>query len=153
MIEYLKKTAILLLLAAFLVPASGMLVFMHHCRAMGTLELSIDGSNSCCTSHQGLFMAPAENLCELASAGDGSCSHKAHFSKQSCCEDDRLFVKIVDNYLSASGFFFQKDITEIELSGLPGSSILTAVSLPLHLLDAPDPPGNDTWLKVSSLRL
>lgn len=153
MIEYLKKTAILLLLAAFLVPASGMLVFMHHCRAMGTLELSMDGSNSCCSAHHGLFMSSARDLCELASAVDGSYSNEASFSKQSCCEDGRLFVKIVDNYLSASGPLFQKDFTEIELSGLPGSSILTAVSLPLGLLDAPGPPGNDTWLKVSSLRL
>lgn len=153
MIQYLKKTIILLMLAAFLVPASGMLVFMHHCRAMGTLELSIDGSNSCCSHQQSLFMSPAQDLCELASAADGRCSHAAHFSKQACCEDGRIYVKIIDNYLSASGFFFQKDITEIELSGLPGSSIPTAVSLPLRTLDAPDPPGTDTWLIVSSLRL
>lgn len=153
MIQYLKNTAIMLMLAAFLLPASGIIVFMHHCRAMGTLELSIDGSNSCCHSQQGLFKAPARELCELASAVDGSCSHEAHFSKQSCCEDGRVYLKIIDNYLSASGPLFQKDITEIELSGLPGSSILTAVSLPLRSLDAPDPPGNDTWLKVSSLRL
>ena len=140
MIQYLKKTIILLMLAAFLVPASGMLVFMHHCRAMGTLELSIDGSNSCCSHQQSLFMSPAQDLCELASAADGRCSHAAHFSKQACCEDGTIYVKIIDNYLSASGFFFQKDITEIVTNQFAKNTTLLTISVLYKRVES------DCWL-------
>lgn len=34
MLQYLKNTLVMLVLAAFLVPASGVVVFMHHCGSM-----------------------------------------------------------------------------------------------------------------------
>lgn len=147
MLKALKNTAVILLLVAFLLPASGVLVFMHQCRSMGTTALSLDGSSGCC---------------QTRAAGNQSCSavvppqhnHGLQISKQACCEDSQFFVKINLDYLTTAYNTFHTDIITIELPGFSGLNTVAFAGILQGLIaDTPDPPGNDTYLINASLRL
>jgi hypothetical protein len=151
-VKFLKNIAVLIVLVAFLVPASGIMVFLHHCSAMGTTELSVDGSNSCCSVPVNLFMAVEHNECAISH--EGNCTHHTFFSKQACCEDSRLFVKIDANYLSSSFKVLQPDVAILAFfNSVESSAVLLAGTLSGILIDSPDPPWSDILLVTSSLRL
>lgn len=147
MLKALKNTAVILLLVAFLLPASGVLVFMHQCRSMGTTALSFDGSNGCCQP------GVVDKTACSAFVQDRH-NHDTQISKQACCEDSQLFVKINLDYLTTAYNTFHTDIISIELPGFSElKSDAFAVILKGQVADTPDPPGSDTYLINASLRL
>lgn len=150
--KLLKNIAIITVLSAFLLPASGVMLFMHHCQSMETTEVSIDGTNSCCPTPSGLFRTIEHNDCSIEH--QGNCSHHTFLTKQACCVDGRLFIKIGSEYLISFYKTIQPDFTVIEeVDNQP----LTALSLSGFIFhnttSAHDPPGRDIYLRVSSLRL
>ena len=87
MTDLIKRMFVMLMMVAFLLPATGMHFFVHHCTAMNHSEYSLDGSNSCC--------------------GDVLPNHKTSgqqqatsFNAQDCCSDAKVLVKIDESYLA-----------------------------------------------------
>jgi hypothetical protein len=151
-VKFLKNIAVLIVLVAFLVPASGIVVFLHHCSAMGTTEVSVDGSNSCCSEPVSLFRAVEHNECAITH--EGNCTHHTFFTKQACCEDSRLFIKIDADYLSSLFKVLQPDIAILAIfNSLESNAVLFAGTLSGVSIDSPDPPWGDILLVTSSLRL
>lgn len=147
-----KVIAIFLVLVAYLIPASGVMVFLHHCNAMNTTEISLDGSNSCCSiSHGG---CPIPGKTDLADSHGGTLIHQAFIEKQSCCKDEKLFVKLSFLHLST----FIKDLTpQVAVLELDQElfSMLPEISdeIALFACDSPDPPIDEVILITSSFRL
>ena len=150
--KLLKHIAVITVLLAFLLSASGVMLFMHHCQSMETTEVSIDGTNSCCPAPTGLFRTTEHNDCSIEH--HGNCTHHAFLTKQSCCTDGRLFVKIGSDYLTTFYKTLQPNLTAIEATD---NQSLTAVSLTEFITPntarVHDPPGREIYLRVSSLRL
>lgn len=152
MIKMIKNFAVLLLLISFMVPASGVLVFIHQCSSLGSTEFSVDGSNSCCDKHSSVFMEIDKEECAISH--EGSCTHHTFLNRESCCKDSRLFVKINFDYLTSVYKIFNSDVRFLELPDflLPepkGYTDIHAVAFASSL----HPPGIDTYLFTSSLRL
>lgn len=152
MLQYLKNTLIMLVLAAFLVPASGVVVFMHQCGSMGSTDISLTGSNSCCATNDGAIAEADHSSCSIT-ATDGITGYGDQLNKHSCCSDSKFYVKIIDDYLTVIFNSFQFDKTEIELFNITSLLPSPVVTGLIQATDTPDPPGIDTWLLVSSLRL
>jgi len=151
-VKFLKNIAVLIVLVAFLVPASGFMVFLHHCSAMETTEMSLDGSNSCCSEPVNLFKAIEHSGCAISH--EGNCTHHTFITKQTCCEDSRLFVKIDANYLSSVFKVLQPDVAILALfNNAELHTVLLAGALSGISTDSPDPPGRDLLLVTSSFRL
>lgn len=146
--KLIKSTAVLFVLTAFLLPSTGFVFYLHQCRSMSTVELSLDGSNSCCTAPSGI-PGNIQNHTDT-----GNCSHQTSVSKQTCCEDSRLFVKIDSDYLASFSKVFQSYISLIiRLNDSGPSPVLHAHLLPGERTNSPDPPWQDILLVTSSLRL
>ncbi|NTW23405.1 MAG: hypothetical protein HGA37_01795 [Lentimicrobium sp.] len=152
MIKVIKNIAVILLLVSFLVPASGVLVFIHECSSVGSTELSIDGSNSCCDAHSSLFLEIVKDECAISH--QGHCTHHTFLNNESCCKDSRLFVKIGLDYLASVSKIFNADVRFFELpdSFLVEPSGFNDIRAEVFI-DSPHPPGIDTYLFTSSLRL
>lgn len=152
MIKVLKNIAIILLLATFLLPASGMLVFIHHCQSMGITLHSFDGSNSCCRKDDGLFRTMDQNV-NLSSLS-GNRFNDTFISKKPCCSDSRLFIKINQNYLSSVYKTFHANVLLVELPDFTHiRPVIYSLNLRGAVSDTPDPPGTDTYLFTSTFRL
>lgn len=151
--KLLKNIAVISVLVAFLLPASGVMLFMHHCSSMQTTEVSMDGSNSCCTTHSGLFRS-SEQFDDSCIEHQHNCTHHTYISEQDCCVDGRIFVKIDSDYLNTFYKTLQPDFNAIEVVE---KQPLTALSLSGFIFHnttrAHDPPGLEIYLQVSSLRL
>lgn len=141
-----------MVLVAFMVPASGIMVFLHQCKAMGTTEMSIDGTNSCCSMPLNLFKAIDHNGCTITHGGN--CTHHIFITKQACCEDSRLFVKIDSDYLSSLIKVLHPDIAIVAIfNNVEPNTVLYAGKLSGISTDSPDPPWGDILVLTSSLRL
>ncbi len=153
--KVLKNIAVISVLVAFLLPASGVMLFMHHCSSMETTEVSVDGTNSCCPAPSGLFHTltsdQPDNCCV---AHQESCTHHTFISKQACCADGRLFVKIESDYLNTFYKALQPDYNAIEVTDKQPHTALSLVGFIFHNSTRADhPPGLEIYLQVSSLRL
>ena len=152
--KLLKNIAVISVLVAFLLPASGVMLFMHHCQSMETTEVSMDGSNSCCTVPSGLFRTITEQPGDSCIEHQDNCTHHTYLSSQACCVDGRVFVKIESDYLTTFYKALQPDFNAIEVVE---KQPLTALSLAGFIFhnntSAHDPPGQEIYLRVSSLRL
>lgn len=152
MIKVLKNIAIILMLAAFLLPASGMLVFIHHCQSMGTTLHSFDSSNSCCNEDSGLFRTLDQN--DKLSPLSGNKFYGTFISETPCCSDSHLFIKINQDYLSSVYKTFQANVLLVELSDFTLiRPVIYSLNLQGAVFDTPDPPGTDTYLFTSTFRL
>lgn len=150
--KMLKNIAALLLLVAFMLPASGLMLFWHHCRSMETMEVSIDGTNSCCASPVELFRSIEHNDCSIEHPG--ICADQTIFKNESCCEDGHTLVKISNEYLATFSQTIQPFFTAIDLFDHQTPSPIFLDRLISESIAKPfSPPGRDTWLLVSSLRL
>ncbi|HAH56704.1 MAG: hypothetical protein KUL83_11530 [Lentimicrobium sp.] len=87
MADLMKRVFVLLMMVAFLLPATGMQFFVHHCTAMNHSEYSLDGSNSCCGE-----ATPLQKSSDQKLPGD-------FFNAQECCTDAQVLVKIDESYL------------------------------------------------------
>lgn len=150
--KQVKTIAIFLVLAAYLIPASGVMVFLHHCNAMNTTEISLDGSNSCCNISHGTCMIPGKT--DLAVLHGEGLIHQTFLEKQSCCKDEKLFVKLSLLHLST----FVKDLTpQVAVLEFDQElfSMLPEISDEIANIacDSPDPPIDEVILITSSFRL
>ncbi len=152
MIKVIKNIAVVLLLISFMVPASGVLVFIHECSTIGSTEFSVDGSNSCCDTHSSIFMVVDQDECAISHKGH--CTHHTFLSNESCCKDSRLFVKISFDYLTSVSKIFNSDVRFHELPDFLLSEPKSYNETHAEILDGSlHPPGIDTYLFTSSLRL
>lgn len=138
------------MLGVFLVPASGVFIFVHQCRSMGVTRLSLDGTTTCCSGDKIHFSYAEGNLCKADPAG--SCTHKTFIGKKTCCSDTRLFIKIVPEYV----YTVTGNIQPVFFHLPPISRLLNigSVKEPVasFLRDAPDPPGYAAYILNSVLR-
>lgn len=149
--KLLKNIAIISVLVAFLLPASGVMLFLHHCESMETTEVSLDGTNSCCAP-SGSFRTIEHNDCSIEH--QGTCTHHTFLNKQACCVDGRLFVKIDSDYLTTFFKTIQPDFTVVEIIENQTIASLSLSGFIFHnTTSAHDPPGGEIYLQVSSLRL
>lgn len=152
--KLLKNIAVISVLVAFLLPASGVMLFMHHCSSMATTEISMDGSNSCCQTPSGLFRTITEQPAESCIEHQGNCTHHDYLTKQACCADGHLFVKIESDYLNTFYKTLQPEFNTIEVIERQPLSALSLAGFIFHnTTSAHDPPGLEIYLQVSSLRL
>jgi len=152
MIKVLKNLAVLFLLVSFMVPASGVLVFIHHCSANGSTEFSVDGSNSCCDTHSSIFKVIDQDNCAISHKGQ--CTHHTFLSNEPCCKDSRLFVKISLDYLTSVSKIFNSDVRFLELPDFLLSEPQRYTDEQAEIFTGSlHPPGIDTYLFTSSLRL
>ena len=153
--KLLKNIAVITVLVAFLLPASGVMLFMHHCSSMETTEVSMDGSNSCCPAPTGLFRTlTSDQPDDCCVEHQESCTHHAYLSKQACCADGRVFVKIDSDYLITFYKTLQPDFNAIEVIEKQPLTTLSLAGFIFHSnTSAHDPPGQEIYLRVSSLRL
>lgn len=86
----------MMLMVAYLLSASGMLVFLHQCNAKNTIALSLSHNHLCCSTTDD----------HHANDGDTCCSQKnavnftlLSFNKAPCCDDSKLYVKVVPECL------------------------------------------------------
>ncbi|MDY0102693.1 MAG: hypothetical protein RBS07_07115 [Lentimicrobium sp.] len=150
--KMLKNIAVLLLLVAFMLPASGLMLFWHHCQSMETMEVSLDGTNSCCANPVKLFRSVEHNDCSIEHPDN--CTDHTFFKNESCCEDGHTFVKISNEYLATFSQIIQPFFTAIDLFDHQTPSPIFLNGLISENTDHYfAPPGRDTWLLVSSLRL
>ncbi|HPG34330.1 MAG: hypothetical protein H6541_12650 [Lentimicrobiaceae bacterium] len=148
----IRNIAVLLVLVAFLLPSTGVLVFLHHCKSKGTIQASLDGSNTCCKTRSSLFKATEPDVCALAH--ENHCTHHSFLAQETCCDDTHFYVKINMEYLSEMSQSFQANVFAIELPGVPEIHPVYLADLPPGIIpDWPVPPDIGTYLKVSSLRL
>lgn len=150
--KMLKNIALILLLAAFMLPASGLMLFWHHCRSMETMEVSLDGTNSCCATPVKLFRSVEYSDCSIEHPGN--CTNDTFLKNESCCENGHTFLKISNEYLATYSQTIQPIFAAIDLFDHQAPSPIFLDKLisenSFHPLA---PPGLDTWLLVSSLRL
>lgn len=154
-IKYCMKTIrrilVLFALAAFLVPVSGIMVFVHHCRSMETTGYSLDGYDACCHSSPSVFVEHKAPACDVAHPGH--CTHHTFIDGQTCCSDSRIYVKIVLDYL-ASHDYSPLVASEIILPGIVNPEPANSFFLKrLYTQLSHSPPGPDPWLRLSNLRL
>lgn len=150
--KLLKNIAVISVLVAFLLPASGVMLFMHHCSSMETTEVSMDGSNSCCPAPSGLFKTLEHNDCSIEHKG--SCTHHTFITNQACCVDGRLFIKIGSDYLTTFYKTLQPDFNFVEVAEKQPLTELSLAGFVFHnSTSSHDPPGHEIYLQVSSLRL
>ncbi|MBW6490294.1 MAG: hypothetical protein K0B15_03760 [Lentimicrobium sp.] len=150
--KIIKNIAILLMLAAYILPASGVAFFMHHCSSMATVELSLQGNNSCCAAPTAQSCVFQDNA--VSSHNDVNSTRQTVINKQSCCEDSRLFLKIESDYLASLFKVLQPDISIIDRIGDTDlSPVLYSEKLLRESPSSPDPPGLEILLVTSSLRL
>ncbi|MDY0344194.1 MAG: hypothetical protein RBR28_11525 [Lentimicrobium sp.] len=87
MADLIKRMFVMLMMVAFLLPATGIHFFVHHCTAMNHSEYSLDGSNSCCGKALPQHKTPGKQFPGTS------------FKAQSCCSDAQVLVKIDESYL------------------------------------------------------
>lgn len=150
--KQVKTIVIFLILAAYFIPATGVMVFLHHCNAMNTTEISLDGCNSCCNISHGKCKISGKT--DLAVSPGEGLIHQTFLEKQSCCKDIKLFVKLIILHLST----FLKDLTpQIAVLEFDQElfSMLPEVSDEIADVscDSPDPPIDEVILITSSFRL
>lgn len=153
--KLLKNIAVISVLVAFLLPASGIMLFLHHCSGMGTTEVSIDGKNSCCSAPFELFRTlSSEQPDDCCIEHQENCTHHTYISQQDCCVDGRIFIKIDSDYLTTFYKTLQPDFSAIEVVEKQPLTALSLSGFVFHnTTSAHDPPGLEIYLKVSSLRL
>lgn len=148
-----SKVFLLLMLAAYLVPSTGILLYVHHCESRGISEASLDGSSSCCPSERSMFLHADTEPCHQHESP--ACTHHTFLDKEPCCSDTQVYIKITPDYLASN----QKTL---ESPGMVCTCMQQLMpNLPQNkenfskrlFANTVFPPGQESYLLFSSLRL
>ncbi|MDD3743420.1 MAG: hypothetical protein PHX54_07360 [Lentimicrobiaceae bacterium] len=135
----MKRLFVILMALAFLLPATGMHFFVHHCTAMNHNEISLDGSSSCCGKTGPIHKATNQEL-------PGSA-----FKAPECCSDEMLLVKINESYLLPNAvvlFAPALMVKTLEFNFTPDAAPIHSYNNFTLRLE----PGN-VWLTTLSIRI
>lgn len=136
-----------MLLVAFMIPASGLMVYVHHCNMSNNTVLDLESSSSCCGAS-----AKKANHCLV----DNSSAALAGtiISAPPCCVESNLFLKLTSDALLHSLQLMHVDVAVVpsitNINILLSEENLTSDILP----DFTEfPPGAEHYIMFSSLRL
>ena len=149
----LSKVCLLLLLTAYLVPSTGILLYVHHCETRGISEASLDGSSSCCPSERSMFLHTEPEPCHQHESP--GCTHHTFLDNEPCCSDTHVYIRIVPDYVASNQktLEFQGMVTICVQQLMP---VLPQGNQPWGkrvFAKAFFPPGQESYLLNSSLRL
>lgn len=137
MVDLIKRMFVMLMMVAFLLPATGMHFFVHHCTAMNYSEYSLDGSNSCC------------GKAELHHKTSGEQQETA-FNAQACCSDASMLVKIEESYLAPESVPFVALFTYITATF---DLSFTTKSIPVYFFKRTIPNVFSDWVWLTNLSI
>jgi hypothetical protein len=147
----LKDISIIILMVAYLLSASGMLVFLHHCNAENTIALSLSHNHPCCSATEDHHTQDGDACCSQKNAVD---STLLSFNKAPCCDDSKLFVKVVPECLLP-------DVKKIQVNAFAAIYRQIQYLLPITSISAENLsifaistfPVESIWRRISSFRL
>ncbi len=146
-----KRFIALLLLVVFLMPATGLMLYVHKCNISNSTVYNTGEQEFCCSlsSH-----GEEEHQHTLAVIDDSFVNETSNLSALPCCEDTGIFVKISDVFVSQSLNILYILLPTFILSNtiyLPIDNLLTGNNI---LYDQSEsPPELPPYLKYLSLRL
>jgi len=138
----IRQIVSLLLLVVFLIPSTGMMLYVHHCNMSNSTVYDTERPSSCC--------------------GDGGCAVNSHspegdftaVSATPCCDNSQLFIKLGLHLLSQTVKVLTADypviisgVAQVLWSDVPVKDEIRADNLLLY------PPGELPFIMHSSLRL
>lgn len=148
----IKQIVSLLLLAVFLLPSTGMLIYVHQCNMSSSIVYDTQTPKSCCSDSKG-ESANHESSCSIAVMADYPESD-SYVSPLACCDDSQMFIKLGQQILSQtvkvmlSNFpvFIISNFSQSQNS-IESNHQLVFTNLILY------PPGELPFIMNSSLRL
>ena len=147
----LKHISVMILMVAYLLSASGVLVFLHHCNTENTIALSLSNNHPCCSTTEDHHAHDADACCSQKNAVDFTL---LSFNKAPCCDDSKLFVKVVPECLLP-------DVKKIQVNAFTAIYRQIQYLLPLTSVSAENLshaaistlPVESIWRRISSFRL
>lgn len=137
----IRKIVSLLLLVVFLIPSTGMVLYVHHCNMSNSTVYDTERPSGCC----------GDAGCAISHASDNEVTA---LTAAPCCDNSQLFVKLGLHLLSHTVKVLTADypvinsgVAQIIWSDVPTNEQITAGNLLLY------PPGELPFIMNSSLRL
>lgn len=87
----IRKIISLIMLAVFLLPSTGMMIYVHQCNMSSSTVFNTEVSNACCSEAAD---ASAQHLSSVASDSE------SYVSPLACCEDSNMYIKLGQQILS-----------------------------------------------------
>lgn len=107
MSDTVKRTYSIILLLVFLLPSTGIMMYVHRCNMSNSILVDIEAQKPCCAK-----VITSENT-----EHDSSCSasvqtkdqHQTAVSALPCCEDSQVYVKLGVHLLTHSAKILHAD--------------------------------------------
>lgn len=137
-----KRIVSIFLLLVFILPASGIILYVHHCSMSNSTSISSSSPESCCGG----------SSCSLPL--ESSHGNETVISKQACCSDSQVFVKL-GYHLFAQAIKVLAGEYFIINNGVQYSRLLAikSISSLINFNDFTDPPLEWGYVLFSSFRL
>lgn len=152
MSNLMKRIFVILLLPVFLLPATGVMIYVHQCFQQGTVSM-VMASPQTCTEVTHETDSQEMGLC-------GSCSkyhhdnHQLQIFAQPCCSDLKVFITLNAGLLVHSLKLMQIDFPIFYHSVILRDQWVAMTSFKEVMTSFDDfSPGNNPFIKFSFLRL
>jgi hypothetical protein len=148
----IKQIVSFLLLAVFLLPSTGMMIYVHQCNMSSSIVYDTQTPKSCCSSvrHESAINESSCSVALVAEYGESD----TYVSPLSCCDDSQMYIKLGHQILSQTMKVMLGNLPVLITSNLTQSqfaieSVQKSVFSNLILY----PPGELPFILNSSLRL
>ncbi len=147
-----KRILSIVLLMVFLLPSTGMLIYVHRCNMSNTTLVDIEAQKPCCAEKAENEITEASHSCQIPLHSD--IDHQTVFSALPCCDDAQIFVKLGLHLLGQSVKVLHADFPFI-INNFNIHPSLLDNNPEIRIADNLNnfPPGYQTFIKHSSLRL
>lgn len=147
-----KRILSIFMLMVFMLPSTGILMYVHQCNMSNTMLVDIEAQKPCCADMAGNDGAEASHSCHLPFQSD--INHQTSVSALPCCDDAQIFVKLGVHLFAQAIKLLHTDFPFI-INNFNNQTGLLDFNPEIRIENNLNnyPPGSQTFIKYSSLRL
>lgn len=146
-----KHICVSLLIVIFLLPSTGVILYIQQCNMSKKMTIELEQNNLCCnTVHSNNANFKGDDLIKESETSGADIQV---ISAMPCCKHEKLFVKLGNQLLSKTQTLIKNFTTQIHfvVSAQQALHIVEEISY-YNYLKIP-PPGPPAYIELSSLRL
>lgn len=152
MSDTVKRIYSMILLMVFLLPSTGIMMYVHQCNMSNSILVDIEAQKPCCASAVASENTENDLLCSHSNQAKGM--QPTTVSALPCCDDSQVYVKLGVHLLTQTIKVFNADFPLL-LNSIAHQFSFTDFN-PGNRIASNQynyPPGEQTYIMFSSLRL
>lgn len=151
MSDWFKRISIILLLMVFLIPATGIMIYVHDCTHHHNVSVNLITKEPCCTTESLPDQHDSESCCEVNFLSEAD--SQAMIDATPCCIDSNLFLKLHNNILVQASAMNDINFVLYFINNTVNSKLQYLTPI-VHFAEFDDySPGNYTFLQLCTLRI